>query len=137
MKINLPHEHGENINNILLQCPPSEEFTELSDIFQQLSDPNRLRLFWILCHCEECVMNLSAIMNMSSPALSHHLRYLKGGNLIEKRRDGKEVYYRAANTVKARALHEIIKKMLALSCPNEDSPIKESSCLFSEKDINS
>ncbi|MDD6598560.1 MAG: ArsR family transcriptional regulator [Anaerovibrio sp.] len=31
-------------------------------------------MFWILCHCEECVLNIAALLNMSSPAVPHHLR---------------------------------------------------------------
>ena len=32
--------------------------------------------------CEECVINISAMMDMSSPAVSHHLRQLKNAGLI-------------------------------------------------------
>ena len=63
-----------------------------------LSDAGRVRIFWLLCHCEECVVNLAAMVGMSSPAASHHLRQLKDSGLIISRRIGKEVYYRAADT---------------------------------------
>ena len=65
---------------------------------KQLGDPSRLRIFWLLCHCEECVLNIAAIVNMSSPAVSHHLRLLKSSGLIVSRREGKEMYYRTADT---------------------------------------
>ena len=42
--------------------------------------------------CEECVLNISAMLEMSSPAVSHHLRPLKNSGLIVSRREGKEVY---------------------------------------------
>lgn len=73
--------------------------------------------FWLLCHCEECVINLSSIVGMSSPAVSHHLRQLKSSGLIVSRRDGKEVYYKAATTEQAQLLHQIIEKMVEISCP--------------------
>jgi DNA-binding transcriptional ArsR family regulator len=82
-----------------------------------LSDSTRLRLFWILCHCEECPLNLSALLGMSSPALAHHLKLLKTAGLIQSRREGKEVYYRAADTPCVRALHPMIEQIADLSCP--------------------
>ena len=71
---NLPHNHGQNSNKIMEHSPSAEEFQNISLLLRQLGDGNRLRLFWILCHCEECVINLSAMMEMSSPAISHHLK---------------------------------------------------------------
>ena len=43
-----------------------DTFQELSDIFRQLGDANRIRIFWLLCHCEECVVNIAAMMDMSA-----------------------------------------------------------------------
>ena len=45
-------------------------------VFKHRSDPTRVRIFWLLSHREECVINIAAILNMSSPAVSHHLRSL-------------------------------------------------------------
>lgn len=102
---------------MLEQMPPPEEFQQLSDLLRQLGDGSRLRLFWLLCHCEECVINLSAMMGMSSPAVSHHLRLLRGSSLIVSRRDGKEVYYKAADNLQVRLLHRLVEQLFAISCP--------------------
>ena len=102
---------------MLSLLPSVEEFTQLADLFKLLGDPTRLRLFWILCHCEECVLNLAAMMEMSSPALSHHLRILKTSGLISSRREGKEVYYKASDDPRSHALHESMASMAQLSCP--------------------
>ena len=91
----LPHDHGQSIEQELNNMPSSQSFQTLSAIFKQLDDGSRIRIFWLLCHCEECVINLSAMMGMSSPAVSHHLRQLKTAGLIVSRREGKEVYYTA------------------------------------------
>jgi len=118
-KHGLPHDHGNNTKTVAAQLPDSGDFQVLSELFRQLSDGSRIRLFWILCHCEECVINLSAMMEMSSPALSHHLQKLKSAGLIVSRREGKEVYYRAADTETARELHRMVETMMAISCPAE------------------
>ena len=115
----LPHDHGPHSRHTLENMPKSEDFLLISDLFKQLSDPTRIRIFWLLCHCEECVMNLSALMEMSSPAVSHHLKLLKASGLVTSRRDGKEVYYTAARTDTALALHRMIEKMISVTCPTE------------------
>ncbi len=111
----LPHDHGHSFR--FENMPKTEEFLAVSEIFKQLCDQTRIKIFWILCHCEECVINLSSMMGMSSPAVSHHLRQLKTYGLIVSRRDGKEVYYKAADTEQAQLLHKMIEKMVEISCP--------------------
>ena len=119
--IHLPHDHGQKMEEIISNIPDSERFATLAEMFRQLSDGSRLRLFWLLCHCEECVTNLSAMMGMSSPAVSHHLRQLKNAGLITSRREGKEVYYHAADTEIAQALHHMIEKVVKITCPRHES----------------
>jgi len=116
----LPHDHGssDRINSLLNEMPVLESFSTLSDIFKLLGDASRVKLFWILCHTEECVTDLAAIMDMSAPALSHHLRFLKTSGLIISQRKGKEVFYRSADTELADALHHIIEEVVKITCPD-------------------
>ena len=117
--ISLPHDHGATLEKHMDSIPKTDDFQTLSDIFRLLGDGSRLRIFWILCHCEECVINISAMMDMSSPAVSHHLKLLKSGRLIVSRRDGKEVYYKAADTEQAALLHHMIEDLLKITCPGD------------------
>lgn len=121
--MHLPHDHGHESEHIFEHLPVTNEFQVVSDLFKQLSDSTRIRIFWILCHCEECVINLSAMMEMSSPAVSHHLRQLKTANLLVSRREGKEVYYKASETEAARVLHDMIETLLAITCPSEHGEV--------------
>ncbi len=115
-RFTLPHQHGQSMSQILAHMPDTESFQLTADIFKQLSDPTRIRIFWILCHYEECVINIAAIMDMSSPAVAHHLRLLRTSGLIESRRDGKETYYRASTSQKAQTLHHMIEGIMEISC---------------------
>ena len=115
----LPHDHGQIPERVLAHMPSVDNFQIVSDIFKQLGDGNRIRIFWLLCHCEECVINISALVGMSSPAVSHHLKQLKGAQLITSRREGKEVYYRAADNDRAQLLHHMIEQMVQIACPSE------------------
>ena len=114
----LPHDHGQSMERELEHMPSVEEFQKAAEIFKQLGDGSRIRIFWLLCHCEECVINLSAMVDMSSPAVSHHLRQLKSAGLIVSRREGKEVYYRAAATQQAQLLHRMIERLVEIACPS-------------------
>ena len=113
----LPHNHGQMIEHQFDHMPKTEDFQAVSEIFKQLDDSNRMRIFWLLCHCEECVINISALMEMSSPAVSHHLKQLKTSGLIISRRDGKEVYYKVAPTEQAELLHQMIERLVQINCP--------------------
>jgi len=119
--ITMPHDHGQNIENILEQMPEPTLFLEAAMTFQQLCDGSRLRILWLLCHCEECVSNIAAAVNMSDAAVSHHLKTLKLNNLITSKRVGKEVYYTLSNNEKALLVHQMIEDYFRMSCPSKHS----------------
>lgn len=117
---NLPHDHGDrNEKEIMKNMPGEDEIASVSEAMKQLGDPSRLRIFWLLCHCEECVLNIAAIVSMTSPAVSHHLRLLKSSGLIVSRREGKEMYYRTADTELAQVLHQTIEQLGRITCPRQ------------------
>ncbi len=101
--------------------PKPHEFQSIAELYKLLSDSSRIRIFWILCHCEECVLHLSDMMDMSSPAVSHHLKQLRAAGLILSRREGKEVYYRAAATKQVELLHQMIETIVQIACPESES----------------
>ena len=115
----LPHAHNTQavLQGVKNELNNIEKFKLIADIFRQLGDTTRIRLFWLLCHCEECVINISLMMDMSNPAVSHHLRLLRSNGLIISRREGKEVYYRAADTEQSCLLREMIEKVIEVTCP--------------------
>lgn len=118
-KTKLPHEHHDAAaQSHIMEAMPTEEMTRsVADALAQLGEASRLRIFWLLCHTEECVADIAAYVGMSSPAVSHHLRLLKTAGLIVSRRDGKEMLYRAADTDLVQELHRIIERIAEISCP--------------------
>ena len=104
-EVNLPHDHGQNIEKVLERMPDTDECVVVAEVL------------WLLCHCEECVSNIAAAMNMSDPAVSHHLKLLKKSGLITSRREGKEIYYKLADSETAQLLHHIIEEMFRITCP--------------------
>lgn len=63
-------------------------------IFQALADPSRRAIFESLTRGEAAVKDLTARFEISQPAISQHLAALKDAGLVDKRRDGRCVYYR-------------------------------------------
>ena len=122
-EVHLPHQHSDEgtMRELQESVETIGSFQTVADVFKQLSDSSRVRIFWLLCHCEECVIDLSAMVGMSSPAVSHHLRQLRESGLLVSRRVGKEVYYRAAENEQAQLLHRMIERTMEISCPEEES----------------
>ena len=118
-KIHLPHNHDHLSEEFFEHIPPVEDITVVAEALSKLGDPTRLRIFWILCHCEECVADIAAMIGMSSPAVSHHLRLLKDSGLIVARREGKEMYYTASKDTLAQELHHTIEKIGHIACPKK------------------
>lgn len=69
------------------------EVAGLSELFKVLGDETRTRILYLLSLQELCVCDIADVMEMSLPAVSHHLRLLKAHRLVKYRRDGKQVYY--------------------------------------------
>ena len=115
----LPHDHGGSLNlhYVRSQLGQTEHFEAVAHLFAQLGDATRIRIFWLLCHREECVLNISALMDMSSPAISHHLKALRDCGLLESRRDGKEVYYKTSDSPACHLLHKVVEQVMEITCP--------------------
>ena len=118
-EFNLPHNHGSSsgVDKIKKALSENESFEKAATLFKQIGDPSRLRIFWLLCHREECVIDIAALVDMTTPAVSHHLKKLSESGLVLSRRDGKEVYYRAANNPEATLLHTFIECAVSIVCP--------------------
>lgn len=110
---------AENKINSELHLMDINSYKVVSEQFSILGDTNRLRIFTLLCHREECVSELAKIMSMSISATSSSLKMLKSASLITSRRDGKEIYYRVNDSVKCQLLHYTIEKMMNIICPGQ------------------
>lgn len=69
------------------------EVAGLSELFKVLGDETRTKIIYLLSEEELCVCDLAGILEMSLPAISHHLRLLKAMRLVRYRREGKQVFY--------------------------------------------
>lgn len=69
-------------------------FSELSGLLALAGNEARLKILFLLEEENElCPCDLSDMLGMSVPAVSQHLRKLKDGGMIKKRRDGQTIFY--------------------------------------------
>lgn len=77
--------------------------------FNMVGDPTRLKICYLLCrHKELSVGDIAQIVGVSVSAVSHTLKKLKKANMVESRREFRNVYYK----LKKSPLIKIIKQKL-------------------------
>lgn len=74
-----------------------EVFESAAELFSLLSTPIRLKLLSALCHGERNVSDLLAQIDTTQPNLSQHLGTLYRAQILGRRREGTQIYYRIAN----------------------------------------
>lgn len=75
---------------------PIASLERAAEVFALLSTVPRLRIVKALCEREQCVGELAAALGMTQPALSHQLNLLYRAGLLERRKQGSQVHYRAS-----------------------------------------
>jgi DNA-binding transcriptional ArsR family regulator len=71
--------------------------SELADLFRLLGDPTRLRIVLSCAERPVAVHDIAARHDLSSSLVSHHLRLLRAARIVKADRQGKQVFYLAAD----------------------------------------
>ena len=66
-------------------------------ICEGVGDPKRLRLLYLVAEQPRNVSELTEMLGVSQPTVSHHLRILRDRGLVEARKEGTTVYYSLSN----------------------------------------
>ena len=66
---------------------------KIAEFYKALGDEVRLKILHMLSEQEMCVCEIIDKLNMSQPAVSHHLKILRQAGLVNDSRDGKWIYY--------------------------------------------
>lgn len=75
--------------------------------FGLVGDPTRLKICWLLCkHRELSVGEIADMLGVSVSVVSHSLRRLREYELVRRRREHKQVFYRFARAGFGRVLRE-------------------------------
>ncbi|MBF4500621.1 winged helix-turn-helix transcriptional regulator [Savagea sp. SN6] len=73
-------------------------FLETEHVLKALGEETRLRIVSYLVHDAFCICELVALLDMSQPSISQHMKRLKEASIVTEERRGKWVYYSLRHT---------------------------------------
>lgn len=85
---------------------------EASEFLKALSHEARLIILCLLVEGEKSVTEIEEMLSLRQPAVSQQLARLRADNLVETRRDGKNIYYSLARP----EVRDIIAALHAAFC---------------------
>ncbi len=93
---------------------------EASEFLKALSHETRLVILCLLIESEKSVTEIEQILNLRQPAVSQQLARLRADDLVETRRDGKNIYYSLARP-EVREIIEALHRAFCKSRPRKSS----------------
>lgn len=114
-------------------CPPptgealdAATAERLAAVLKVLAEPTRLRLLSLVAahqDSEECICNLTELVGVSQPTVSHHMKLLVDAGLLDREQRGKWAYYRLIPG----ALDTLTRLLTRVAQPVSDDPKRLSS----------
>jgi ArsR family transcriptional regulator, zinc-responsive transcriptional repressor len=95
LKLKKPAKIAKVKNETLLR---TKTIQRAATLLKQASDPTRLQVLTLLSEGERHVGGLCDQIDLSQPALSHHLALLRHGGIVDRRRQGKNNFYSLTDT---------------------------------------
>ncbi len=88
--------HPHAIHPVLGRTLGQHGARAVGELFATLADPSRAQILHLLAISEHelCVHDMALVLGMSVSALSHQLRHLQDRRAVERRKDGRTVFYR-------------------------------------------
>ena len=81
-----------NISTTELKIEP------ISQLLAVIGQPARVQILVVIRQQEACVCHLEAVLGMRQASISQHLMLLRKAGLVTTQRDGRNIFYRLANT---------------------------------------
>lgn len=93
------------------------------EVYRALADESRLRLVNILNAGSYNVQELTSIMELSQPTISHHLKVLQNVDIVHSEREGTWSYYTLSAEDQKSSSFLITKNFLELSSNHNNGPL--------------
>lgn len=81
------------VRRVAQKMPESTLFSDASSLLKAFADPVRARILYALTIEPLCVCELATLLDMSMPAVSHHLKVLNDAGFFDIRKEGKFACY--------------------------------------------
>ncbi len=105
-----------------LQKEVLDDLDQLAGLFRILSEPNRVRILYLLMQQETCACELLPELGISQPLLSHHLRTLAEAGLTQTRRQAQRIFYSVVPETLARLKKLLLKHFDPDRLPPQAAP---------------
>jgi ArsR family transcriptional regulator, arsenate/arsenite/antimonite-responsive transcriptional repressor len=89
---------------------------DLMTVIKALADENRVRVLRAVQGRELCVCQIVELLGLAQSTVSKHVSILHQARLIDNRKEGRWMFYRAANDdapVEAREISAVVSQLLA------------------------
>ncbi|HET6520325.1 MAG TPA: metalloregulator ArsR/SmtB family transcription factor [Geminicoccaceae bacterium] len=95
-----------------------------SALLKALANPDRLVILCHLAEGEKTVTELGGLLELRQPTLSQQLARLRADDLVQTRRDGKNIYYSLASPEATRVIGLLYELYCAAPPPPPDDPAR-------------
>ena len=92
------------------------DMRDLLTVIKALADENRVRILLAVQRRELCVCQIVALLGLAQSTVSKHMSILHQARLVEARKAGRWMFYRAADAdspVEAREIAAVVARLLA------------------------
>lgn len=83
--------------NLAVNMPSSAASESVAELFAAFADSTRVKILAALSMSEMCVTDLALLTDVNQTTLSHQLSTLKRARLVERKQQGKIVFYSIAS----------------------------------------
>lgn len=100
----------------------------LVNFFKALGEETRTKIILMLSRREMCVCEMMAQLNLSQPAVSHHIKILKQAGLVNRRRKGKWIFYslnKQGFLSRAKSVQQLLMEPVSTKGGDHDIVIRE------------
>lgn len=96
-----------DIQQIKKELRDQKAIVQCANEFSVVGDPTRLKICYLLCrHKELSVGEIAEIIGVSISAVSHTLKKLQKAEVVESRRDFRNVYYQLKKSPLVKTIKE-------------------------------
>ena len=88
-------------------------FDAVAAYFSMLSEPTRLRIMHAICEQEKTVSQIVEELGATQTNISRHLNLMRRNGVLARRKDGNQVYYRAADPAMVEICRSVCNRIAA------------------------
>jgi len=90
------------------------QFQNQAELIKCLGDPTCLKMLFILSHGKVlCPSDFRSVLNISMPAISHHLLKLKQMGILTSERMGQSICYSFSDSKKAVLIKKLVNEVVS------------------------